>query len=77
MNIDENMRNLREKYRKIKGYNNSIIFSLNSHGTINTHEYHNMIIYIFDHLVNMLCLNINLRQVLYSRALSNFVSTFP
>ena len=40
------------------------IFSLNSHGFINIHEYYNIIICIFDHLVNMLRLSIYLKASL-------------
>ena len=42
-------------------------FSLKSHDFINIHEYYKMIICIFDHSVNMLCLSIDLkaRSVLY------------
>ena len=36
-----------------------VFFSQNSHGFINIHEYYDMIICIFDHLVNRLCVSLN------------------
>ena len=47
-----------------------VVFSLKFDVCFTFYEYQNSIICIYDNLENMLCIEINLKPILYSRALS-------